>query len=229
MSRQHVLVVLGHPDRLSYCAALADAYVAGLDTDRYDVEVLRLGELDFDPVLRFGYRERMPVDPAIDHSQELVLWADHIVLVFPVWWSQMPGLLKGWVDRVLAAGFGYSMNGLRVVKRLRGRTATLIVTAQAPTFMVGSTVRLVRRHVLGFCGIKTTQVLTHGWMSTSRDTPERRERFLSQVGRAAARLDVRAPTEPRRGLVGVLRRAPQPLADVVDERADDQTARDVGL
>lgn len=190
MSRQHVLVVLGHPDGLSYCAALADAYVAGLDTDRYEVEVLRLGELDVDPVLRFGYRERMPADPVVDRSQELLLWADHVVLVFPVWWSQMPGLLKGWVDRVLVAGFGYSMNGLRVVKRLRGRSATLIVTAQSPTFMVGSTVRLVRRRVLGFCGIKTTQVLTLGWMTTSRDTQERRERFLSKVA-AAARLDLR--------------------------------------
>ncbi|MCL2092288.1 MAG: NAD(P)H-dependent oxidoreductase [Micrococcales bacterium] len=196
MSRQHVLVVLGHPDRLSYCAALADAYVAGLDTDRYDVEVLRLGQLDFDPVLRFGYRERMPADPVVDRSQELLLWADHVVLVFPVWWSQMPGLLKGWVDRVLVAGFAYSMNGLRTVRLLRGRTATLVVTAQAPASIAGSTVRLVRRKVMGFCGIKTTQVLTHGWMTTSRDTPERRERFRSKVGQAAARLDARSRPAP---------------------------------
>ncbi|MCL2424593.1 MAG: NAD(P)H-dependent oxidoreductase [Micrococcales bacterium] len=197
MSRQHVLVVLGHPDSLSYCAALADAYAAGLDTDRYEVEVLRLGELDFDPVLRFGYRQRMAPDPVIERSQELVLWADHIVLVMPVWWSQMPGLLKGWVDRVFVAGFGYSMNGRRAVKRLRGRSATLIVTAQTPTLMIGPTVRLVRSNFLGLCGIKTTQVLTIGEMTGSRDTPERRERFLSKVGAAAGRLDVRA----RRGVL----------------------------
>ncbi len=197
MSRQNVLVVLGHPDGLSYCAALADLYAAGLDADRYDVEVLRLGELDFDPVLRFGYRQRMPADPVIDRSQELVTWADHLVLVFPVWWSQMPSLLKGWVDRVFVAGFAYSMNGLRADKKLRGRTATLIATAQAPTLFAGSTPRLVRRHVLGLCGIKTTQVLTHGWMTTSRDTPERRERFFSTVGRAAARLDVPARPSDR--------------------------------
>ena len=199
MSRQHVLVVLGHPDALSYCAALADAYVAGLDTDRYEVEVLRLGELDFDPVLRFGYRQRMAADPVVDRSQELVRWADHVVLVFPVWWSQMPGLLKGWVDRVLGPGFGYSMKGVRSVKLLRGRTATLVVTSQAPSWMAGaSLVRLVRRHVLGLCGIRLTQVLTHGWLTTSRDTPERRERFLTKVGKAASHLDVRrTPPHPQ--------------------------------
>ncbi|MCL2468554.1 MAG: NAD(P)H-dependent oxidoreductase [Micrococcales bacterium] len=194
-ARRHVLVVLGHPDSSSYCAALADAYAAGLDADRYEVEVLRLGELDFDPVLRFGYRKRMPADPVIERSQELVTWADHIVLVFPVWWSQMPGLLKGWVDRVFVAGFGYKMNGLRAVKLLRGRTATLVLTAQEPALLIGSTVRLVRRHVLGLCGIKTTQVRTCGLMTTSRDTPERRERFLSKVGAAAARLDVKTPRQ----------------------------------
>ena len=213
MSRQNVLVVLGHPDLKSYCAALADTYAAGLDTDRYDVEVLRLGELDFDPVLRFGYRERMPADPVVDRSKELVLWADHIVLVFPVWWSQMPSLLKGWLDRVLTAGFAYAMptkarlrqlglrglvkQGSRPFKLLHGRTATLVVTSQGPAWMASAPmVRLTRRHVLGLCGISTTQVLTHGWLTTARDTQARRERFLAKVDRAATRLDVRRARRP---------------------------------
>ena len=39
----------------------------------------------------------------------------------------------------------------------------------------------------------------------------------------------RALTEPQRSLVDVLRRAPEPLSDLVEERSDDQTLRDVGL
>lgn len=202
-TRPYVLVVLGHPDPESYCAALADAYVAGLDTERYDVEVLRLGELDLDPVLRFGYRERMPDNPVIARSQDLIVRADHIVLVFPVWWAQMPSLLSGWLGRVLTPGLAYSMQGLRTTRLLRGRTATLVVTSMAPTFLregAAPLARLTKHHILGFCGITTTQVLTHGWLTTPRDTQAKRERFLAKVGRAAARLDVRA-TAPRPGSV----------------------------
>ncbi|MCL2091764.1 MAG: type II toxin-antitoxin system Phd/YefM family antitoxin [Micrococcales bacterium] len=39
----------------------------------------------------------------------------------------------------------------------------------------------------------------------------------------------RALTEPRPSLVDVLRRAPEPLTDLIEKRSDDQTLRDVGL
>ncbi|WP_415635732.1 NAD(P)H-dependent oxidoreductase, partial [Pseudostreptobacillus hongkongensis] len=42
---------------------------------------------DFDSVLRYGYRKRMEKDENISRSQELLLWADHIVFVYPIWWS----------------------------------------------------------------------------------------------------------------------------------------------
>src|SRR5262249_33667917 len=32
---------------------------------------------------------------------------DLLLLVFPLWWYGLPAILKGWVDRVFAAGFAY--------------------------------------------------------------------------------------------------------------------------
>lgn len=33
-----------------------------------------------------------------------LLWADVLILQFPLWWFSMPAILKGWVDRVFAYG-----------------------------------------------------------------------------------------------------------------------------
>ena len=54
--------------------------------------------MDFDPVLRYGYRKRME-DSFILRSQELISGQ---IISFPlsIWWSSMPSLLKGWIDRV---------------------------------------------------------------------------------------------------------------------------------
>ncbi|MDR1513770.1 MAG: NAD(P)H-dependent oxidoreductase [Propionibacteriaceae bacterium] len=195
-----VLVVLGHPDSGSFNNAICDAYVAGL-RQGVEVEVLKLGELEFDPVLRFGYRQRMEPDPVIERSQELVRWADHLVFVFPVWWSNMPSLLKGWFDRVFTPGFAYNEDnsslltlGFKMVRRLSGRTATIITTFDGPPWYFWATgvspVRLVKRQNLALCGVKTTQVLTFGWVgSPKKDSQARREAFLARVAHAAARLN----------------------------------------
>jgi putative NADPH-quinone reductase len=49
--------------------------------------VLELGKANFDPILRYGYAKRMPKDTFIERSQELIMWADHIVFAFPIWWG----------------------------------------------------------------------------------------------------------------------------------------------
>jgi len=66
-----------------------------------------------------------------------LLWADAVILHFPLWWFSMPAILKGWVDRVFAYGFAYGVGehsdqrwGDRYGEgRLVGKRAMLVVTA----------------------------------------------------------------------------------------------------
>jgi putative NADPH-quinone reductase len=190
MTARKVLVVLGHPDPESFNAAIFHTYADAAIAAGHDVRTLALGALEFDPVLRWGYRARMAPDPVIERSQAWLLWAEHLVLVFPVWWSQMPALLKGWVDRTFTPGLAYNMkdDGLRAIGHLRGRSATLITTSQAPRWVLALTglspVWNIKHNLLGTCGIKTVRTLSLGRMTTRHDTAERRARFLCQVAQA---------------------------------------------
>lgn len=205
-----VLVVLGHPDQESFNRALFDAYVSSLPLT-CAVEPLPLGALDFDPVLRFGYRRRMAPDPVIERSQRLVAWADHLTFIFPCWWGGMPALLKGWFDRVLTPGFAYNEDnssllslGFGFRQHLAGRSATIITTYDGPPWwfsLIGvSPTRLLKRQILANCGIRTTQTLQLGWIgSPKKDSPERRARLLARVSQAAAALDAGRPRAGRPG------------------------------
>ncbi|MCX4198795.1 NAD(P)H-dependent oxidoreductase, partial [Methylobacterium organophilum] len=70
-------------------------------------------------------------------EQAKLLWADQLILLFPLWWFGLPAILKGWIDRVYAHGFAYGVGehsdrrwGDRYGEgRLAGRRAMLIVTA----------------------------------------------------------------------------------------------------
>ena len=76
----NILVINGHPDKESYCQAIFQTIVESIDSKRHELEMINLNEEEFDPVLRYGYRQRMEDDPFILRSQELIQWADHFIL-----------------------------------------------------------------------------------------------------------------------------------------------------
>ena len=182
--KKKTLVVLGHPDSKSFNAEIYKTFMDNIDLDKYEVETIELGKMKFDPVLRFGYREHMKPDVEIEKSQELIKWAEHIVFIYPIWWTSMPSLLKGWLDRVLTPGFAYNMKGAGSVKHLTGRTAELIITCGAPTLycrLFGrSPINLMKKHVLATCGIKVNRIMICG-KANAQDNDEGRTKFLEEV------------------------------------------------
>ena len=149
-----ILVINGHPDKESYCQAIFQTIVENIDSGRHELEVINLNEEDFDPVLRYGYRKRMEEDSFILRSQELIQWADHLIFVYPIWWSSMPSLMKGWIDRVFTPGIAYSANnqGSFIWNYLRGRQFKKLLKGKQQVSM------LPPWRLLG--GIKSFQVLS---------------------------------------------------------------------
>src|SRR5437016_1086528 len=152
----NVLLVFAHPESRSLNGALRDVAVAELETQGHAVRVSDLyaggwkSEIDradfpslppdarFKPAAASG--EAFAADTLtadVKAEQEKLLWADILILQFPLWWFTMPAILKGWVDRVFAYGFAYGV-GEHSDKRwgdrygegtLAGKRAMLIVTA----------------------------------------------------------------------------------------------------
>ena len=161
---QNILIVLGHPTPLSFNHQLAQHYATIAKQAGANVEVLALGTLDFDPILR---HDKMPLEPDVLRSQELIKWADHLVFFFPVWWGTLPALLKGWLDRTLMSGFAfqYEPNQALPTALLKGRTASIIATMDSPWWWYWlkhgrAAHRALRSATLDFIGIKTTQQYT---------------------------------------------------------------------
>jgi NAD(P)H dehydrogenase (quinone) len=189
----NILYVNGHPYEKSFNAAIAESYASGVDTDKHTVKVLNLGEHSFDPVLRYGYSEIMPEDPVIKESQDLVLWADHIVFAYPMWWGMMPSLMSGWIARVFVPRHSYRMVGMiKAEHLLKGKTADIIITARAPRFSwiygMNDAQKPLTRNLFFYTGIKKRKMLVHDWMTLKPDTEARRKKFLEKVRRTAASL-----------------------------------------
>jgi putative NADPH-quinone reductase len=160
-----IYILLGHPDTGTMSSEMADAYEKAARTAGHDVRRTNLHDLSFDPILHKGYRVRQELEPDLLKVQEDIRWAEHFVLVYPVWWSGMPALLKGMWDRIFLPHFGfhfykrehwYSIPGWE--KMLKGRTARVITLSRTPPWMLrllfGDFTSQVTHAILGFSGFK---------------------------------------------------------------------------
>lgn len=181
-----ILIINGHPDAQSYCAALAGAYADGAADNRAEVRRIDVGTLSFNPNLAYGYRQRTELEPDLADAQALIRWADHLVFVYPTWWGAMPALLKGFIDRVFLPGFAfkYRDNSPLWDKLLTGKTARLIVTMDTPPWYnrwiyrhAGH--RVMRNNILKFCGISPVRITEIGPVRPS--TAARREGWLADA------------------------------------------------
>ena len=187
-----ILIILGHPDHDTFCGALENAYAQGAGMAGAEVRRLNLGELDFDPLLHQGYKVIQELEPDLKYAQEAIRWAEHIVIVYPTWWGDMPAVMKGFFDRALLPGFGYRfLSAWRWEKLLKGRSARLIVTMDTPPvlhwLLYGAPgVKLLKNAILGFCGISPVRVSAFGPVRHATD--RQRAKWIAKVEALGRRL-----------------------------------------
>lgn len=123
----HALLVYAHPEPTSFTGALKDVAAEALRGAGHGVEVSDLYAEGFNPVAgrhdflevadphRFHYQTEQDrahktgtYAPDIAREQARFAKADLVVWLYPIWWGNVPAILKGWFDRVLSYGFAYS-------------------------------------------------------------------------------------------------------------------------
>lgn len=177
MSNKKVLLINGHPDKDSYNFALATAYKKGVSQTNAEFQQINIRDLNFNPNLQFGYRKRTELEPDLLDAQQKLMWADHIVWVYPVWWGSVPAIMKGFLDRVLLPGFAFKKREGSVWwdKFLTGKTARLICTLDQP----GWYYRLIngspshyamRKLTMNFIGVKKVRITTIAPLRLSTDS-----------------------------------------------------------
>lgn len=187
------LIVTAHPVAGSLSHSLTARIAERLRHQGNKVEIADLHAEAFAPAtqaLDLSLYHGKTSTPAADivREQQRVARADMLVFVFPVYWWSVPGLLKGWFDRVLTLNWAYKVaEDGRIVGNLRDVPVRLVATA-------GSDLQGFDKHgystalqtqivdgVFGFCGLKnvTLDIL----YEADSATPEQVDAFLKQLER----------------------------------------------
>lgn len=199
-----VLVIMGHPRKDSYCAALADSYIRGARDGGTQVKSLILSDLSFEAHVLVPSPQYQHMEPDLLHAQELILWADHIVFVFPTWWGNMPALLKGFLDRVLTPGYAFrELQPDAFERKLAPRSAQIISTMDTPIWVDrlingAPAIHALSEATLKFCGIRPVRRFLLSPIKHS--TPEQKEAWLQDVYQLGLRMQ-QGVLKPREKLI----------------------------
>lgn len=160
-----VLILDGHPDAdvARFCHALADAYASGAKAAGHEVRWVRLCDLEFPDLTRRDDWEAALAPPAITAVQQDIAWAQHLVILYPLWLGCMPARLKALFEQTLRPGFAFGQRERSIGDgRLKGRSARVIVTMGMPAaiyrgFYFSHSLKALKRNILSFVGIGPTR------------------------------------------------------------------------
>ncbi len=105
----HSLIITAHPSSHGFTHAIAAKYRETKEKKGHTVELLDLYTTDL-AIGFFHYEEKADMkqsDPIRDTLQAKIKAADELVLVFPIWWVNVPAIMKNFFDTVLTSGFAY--------------------------------------------------------------------------------------------------------------------------
>jgi putative NADPH-quinone reductase len=193
-----VVVVVAHPNPASFTQAIAAAATAALERSGHEVTVLDLAGDGFRAAMsaeeRVAYHGDEPVvDPMVAEHVRLVRHAEALVFVYPTWWSSVPAVLKGWLERVMVPGVGFAFND-----RDRVRPALTNVRRIVGISTYGSPWRYVklvndngRRTITRALRVSTGLRTRCRWLAfyaIDTSTADERAAFVRKVETAMARL-----------------------------------------
>jgi NAD(P)H dehydrogenase (quinone) len=202
----NVLIVYAHEEPKSFNGAMRDTAVSVLGECGHTVDLSDLYARRFNPVggrhdfttladsdyFKYGVEQTKATEAKtfaadVVAEQEKLFRANFLVLQFPLWWFGLPAILKGWVDRVLAAGLTYGSGRWYSNGVFRGKRAMLGLTTGGSSAMystrglngdIDMLLYPINHGILNFVGFDVLPPFVA--YACARVGPERRAQYLRE-------------------------------------------------
>ncbi len=160
---EKTVIIYSHPNKSGFCGEFLAQCITQLKELQCDHVIIDLYAIGYDPALKNeehytsgGY----VVSEENKHFQKVITDAKNLIFIYPTWWQNMPAILKGFIDRVFTSRFAFKYVHNLPIGLLKGRRAIIFTSAGGPRiytrfFTSDRAVKVLKKDVLTFCGIKT--------------------------------------------------------------------------
>ncbi|MHA4811106.1 NAD(P)H-dependent oxidoreductase [Flavitalea flava] len=182
------LIIYAHPHEGSLNNHLLQTVVETLQAKNQEMVVRDLYQLNFDPILSLQdiKGQRMgQVAADVKQEQGFIYWAEQITFIYPIWWTGMPAMMKGYIDRVMSYGFAYRYDQGVQKGLLTGKQTVIINTygkskAEYESIGMDKALSLTSdKGIFTYCGLEINQ---HFFFDKAdRTSPESIEEWTMKI------------------------------------------------
>lgn len=178
------LIITAQPSSKGFVHQIAKQYEGSKKSMGEKVELINLYDKENElPFLQFEDANNIDKNLVREKLQEKIKESDELVFIFPLWWGDMPAILKNFIDQTFTSGFAFQFKNKRPIGLLTKKTAKVIVTFDAPKFLYFFTgfplKNIFTKKILAFCGIKTSRFKTYG--SISSLSSDKKKKILKEI------------------------------------------------
>ncbi|MDD2635289.1 MAG: NAD(P)H-dependent oxidoreductase [Bacteroidales bacterium] len=188
------LIIYANYKENSFTGAIKDTVAETFHNNGHEVVIRDLYEIKFNPVLSKKDLESIdneifPID--IMNEQKFIQWADLICFVYPIWWSGMPAILKGYIERVFVQGYAFEFDQNKAIPKLTDKKIIIFNTTGSKNVLkdknrIDALNTLTHDCIFGFCGI---EVIEHKYITAvSQASTKEKENIFDEIRQTVSRV-----------------------------------------
>ncbi len=188
------LIIIANPCKNSFSHAMAQAYQQWAEKRGEEIQVLDLYDVGQD-IMYFKDMDHLKKNDfnggevKMKQVQEKITWSDEMVFFFPIWWGNMPAILKNFFDLNFSAWYAFKFVKWKLQPEglLAPRTARVFCHGDAPAIVYKIPVlgihikRYISAAILWACGVKVKQYMAIGGLR--KKTDKQRKDILAQLSK----------------------------------------------
>lgn len=192
------LIVFNHPYDGSYCNAILKSVESGLEQSGQPCDLIHLDKDGFNPVISatelaaFAKARTLGAEAIKGLDAQTLSYAarlqdaEHLVLIFPIWWELMPALMKGFIDKLIFPGiaYGYTKRGMMRSTLVKLKKVTIITTMNTPGLIYRFIFGNALKGALIMGTFRKIDCKNVKWISLTKvkgATAAKREKWLSNI------------------------------------------------
>ncbi|MEG1634275.1 MAG: NAD(P)H-dependent oxidoreductase [Rikenellaceae bacterium] len=181
------LIIFAHPNPKSFSAAILERVTTLLTAKNCEYKISDLYDMNFNSVLSSNDFIAMNKGTySIDIISEMhkINWAEQIVMIYPIWWTGMPAIMKGYIDRVFAKGFAYDYIDDALIGLLSKKVVIINTMGTKNSYydhsgMTSAMKMTLNDGIIEMCGMKTKHHLLLGNVPSA--SSEERQQMLLKI------------------------------------------------
>ena len=160
------LIIYAHPNEGSLNHHFMQTVEKILQSKNQEIEIRDLYQLNFNPILSLQDMQGQRIGKVaedVKQEQDYISWADHLTFIYPIWWTGMPAIMKGYIDRVFSYGFAYRYDQ-GIQKGLLTDKQTTIINTQGKSKSEYENIGMDKalsltsdKGIFTYCGLKINQ------------------------------------------------------------------------